>query len=255
MPTDPERRDKSPGALSWQIGTVEKVRVETYRVKTFAFRLPEWSPFKSGQHFDVRLTAPDGYQAQRSYSIASAPEKKGLIELTIEKVPNGEVSPYFHDVVRVGDDVELRGPIGGPFTWTKDIGGPLLLIAGGSGIVPLMSIVRHRQNVAPEVEALVLYSSRSVDDIIYKDELEKAESEDARLMVNHTVTRSQPDGWSGYSRRIDKAMLAEALSSSHGAPNAYVCGPTPLVEAVSNGLVELGLPAEKVRTERFGPSG
>ncbi len=139
MPTDHERKDKSPNALPWQIGTVEEVRVETYRVKTFTLRLPEWRPFKPGQHFDVRLTAPDGYQAQRSYSIASAPETKGLLELTIEKVPDGEVSPYFHDVVRAGDEVELRGPIGGPFTWTKDVGGPLLLIAGGSGIVPLMS--------------------------------------------------------------------------------------------------------------------
>ena len=175
--------------------------------------------------------------------------------MTIEKVPDGEVSPYFHDVVRVGDEVELRGPIGGPFTWTNDVGGPLLLIAGGSGIVPLMSMLRHRNNVAPHVEARVLYSSRSVDDVIYREELEQAELADARLTVTHTLTRSQPDGWNGYSRRIDRPMLADALRSSDGVPNTYVCGPTPLVEAVANGLVELGLSPKKIRTERFGPSG
>ena len=257
MPKESEGVGNRPRSapLTWQTATVENVRVETYRVKTFTFRLPEWSPFKAGQHFDVRLTAPDGYQAQRSYSIASAPETEGLIDLTIEKVSDGEVSPYFHDVIRAGDEVELRGPIGGPFTWTKADGGPLLLIAGGSGIVPLMSILRHRTNASPEVEAVLLYSSRSAEDIIYKDELDAADSEDSRVSVVHALTRSQPDGFRGYARRIDKSMLAEVLSNTPDMPNAYVCGPTPLVEAVANALVELGIPAERVRTERFGPSG
>lgn len=254
MPNDHSGKRESRAALTWQTGVVEALRVETYRVKTFSIRLPTWRQFEPGQHFDVRLTAPDGYQAQRSYSIASAPEPEGTIELTIERVPEGEVSPYFHDAVRVGDDVELRGPIGGPFTWTKDVGGPLLLIAGGSGIVPLMSMVRHKKSVAPEVDARVVYSSRSLDDIIYRDELEQLETQEAHLTVSHTLTRSQPDGWGGYSRRVDRPMLAEALNATEGVPNVYVCGPTRFVETVSDTLVELGVPAEKVRTERFGPA-
>ena len=249
--TDPPLRR----ALSWQQATVERIVDETYRARTFTFQLPEWRPFKAGQHFDVRLTAPDGYQAQRSYSIGSAPETEGAIDLTIELIPDGEVSPYFHEVVQVGDRVELRGPIGGPFTWTRGIGGPLLLVAGGSGIVPVMSILRHRPDAAPEVPALLLYSSRSLDDIIYREELDRRGEAEAALTVLYTLTRSQPQGWLGYSGRIDPAMLERAVVELGQMPLAYVCGPTSFVEAVADGLVDLGVPAERVRTERFGPSG
>ena len=220
----------------------------------FTLRLPEWRPFKPGQHFDVRLTSPDGYQAQRSYSIGSAPETEGLIELTIEVIDDGEVSPYFHEVVVPGGKVELRGPIGGPFTWAKSVGGPLLLVGGGSGIVPLISMTRHKTNSAPDVQAALLYSSRSFDDIIYRKELEERDAADSNLTVLHTLTRTQPKGWYGYSRRIDQPMLEEVTSRLDGTPHAYVCGPTSFVEAVADGLVSLGVPPERIRTERFGPS-
>ena len=248
-------QDRNPKGIPWQSGTVERVIVETYRVKTFTIRLPDWRLFMPGQHFDIRLTAPDGYQAQRSYSIASAPETKGVIDLTIELIPDGEVSPYFHETVRPGDEIELRGPIGGPFAWTNDVGGPLLLIAGGSGVVPLMSMLRHRRHAAPRIQALLLYSSRSFDDIIYREELEQTKATDPNLTVLHTLTRSQPGGWGGHSRRIDRPMLKEAIRRLNGTPHCYVCGPAPFVEAVADGLVEMGLPAERIRTERFGPSG
>jgi ferredoxin-NADP reductase len=241
-----------PRAITWQIATVQKITVETYRTKTFTLSLPHWQPFLPGQHYDVRLTAPDGYQAQRSYSVGSDPETQGTIDLTIEVIPDGEVSPYFHEVVQPSDQIEVRGPIGGPFTWSRDLGGPLLLLAGGSGIVPLMSMLRHRRNAAPEVPALLLYSSRSVEDIIYRKELETS---GANLTVIHTLTRSQPPGWPGYSRRVDRQMLEEVVAQVGDSPNSYVCGPTPFVEAVADGLVDLGLPPEKIRTERFGPSG
>lgn len=242
-------------SLSWQLGTVERVIPENHRVKTFAFRLPEWRPFRPGQHVDVRLTAPDGYQAQRSYSIASAPEQEGVIELTIELIDDGEVSPYFHEVVEPGDAVEIRGPIGGPFTWTAPMGGPLLLVAGGSGVVPLMSMLRHRKNAGGEAPALLLYSSRSHDDIIYHQELDRMAGADAGLSVWHTLTRAQPAGWTGYRRRIDADMLREAVGQVGGAPHAYICGPTVFVEAVADGLVAVDVPPERIRTERFGPSG
>ncbi len=224
-------------------------------MKTFTLRLPEWRPFRPGQHFKVRLTASDGYQAQRSYSIASAPETVGLIDLTIELISEGEVSPYFHEVVEPGDEIEVRGPIGGPFTWTRDAGGPLLLIAGGSGIVPLISMVRHRVHSASEIQLLLLYSSRSFEDIIYREELDHVARMDARTTVIHTLTRSQPEGWKGYSRRTDKTILEGAVRRLDGPPHAYVCGPTPFVESVANHLVALGVSAEAIRTERFGPSG
>ncbi len=160
-------------AVSWQQATLEQIVVETHRVKSFTLRLPKWARYKPGQHVDVRLTAPDGYQAQRSYSIASAPENEGVIALSIELIADGEVSPFFHEIVQLGDEIEVRGPIGGPFTWTPALGGPLLLVGGGSGVVPLMSMLRHRANVAPEVPALLLYSSRSVDEVIYREQLDR----------------------------------------------------------------------------------
>ena len=241
--------------LVWQLGTVERVIPENRRVKTYTFRLPEWRRFKPGQHVDLRLTAPDGYQAQRSYSIASAPEQEGVIELTVELIDDGEVSPYFHEVVEPGDQIEIRGPIGGPFAWVASMGGPLLLVAGGSGVVPLMSMLRHREAAGGEVSALLLYSSRSHEDLIYHRELDRMAGADADLSVWHTLTRAQPAGWTGYRRRIDQDMLREAIGQVGVAPHSYVCGPTAFVEAVADGLVAAGVPPERIRTERFGPSG
>lgn len=249
-----ENSQPDPRRTTWQTGMVTGILEETYRAKSFTIQLPNWRAFLPGQHFDVRLTAPDGYQAQRSYSIASSPETEGTIDLTIEVIPDGEVSPYFHQIVEVGDPVEVRGPIGGPFTWTAEIGGPLLLVAGGSGVVPLMSMIRHRAGVAPDLPALLLYSARSMDDVFYREELE-AGTRETNLNVRYTLTRSQPDGWAGYSRRIDQPMLEEVLGQFDGMPQCYVCGPTALVEAAADGLVAAGVLPEKIRTERFGPSG
>jgi len=243
-----------PEPLAWQICTVTAIRVETREVSSFTLELPTWRPHRAGQHYDVRLTAPDGYQAQRSYSIASPPSRVGAVDLTIEKIADGEVSPYFHDVLEVGDRVEVRGPIGGYFVWEPALGGPLLLVAGGSGMVPLMAILRERASVDPMPPAVLLYSSRTFDDVIYRDELTALADGDAGLRVIQTLTRSQPPGWTGHDRRIDRAMLAEALAAAEAPPLVYICGPTLLVEAAANGLVELGVPPAQVRTERFGPT-
>lgn len=244
-----------PEPLNWQPAKVERIQRETYRVKTYTLRLPDWRAFRPGQYFRVRLTAPDGYQAQRSYSIASSPGSRGTIDLTIELVDGGEVSTFFHEVVEIGDEIEVRGPIGGPFTWGREVGGPLLLVAGGSGIVPLMSMLRYRREKLPDVSTVLVYSSRSLEDIIYREELDGIAGADARAEVVHTLTRSQPEGWTGHSRRIDRTMMEEALRLLADSPQAYVCGPTPLVESVANQLVALDVPANRIRTERFGPSG
>jgi len=241
--------------LRWQIATLTHVRQETPRVKTLTLSLPEWIPHRPGQHYDVRLTAPDGYQAQRSYSIASEPERSGEIDLTIELLDDGEVSSYLHQELRQGDQVEVRGPIGGYFVWEADMGGPLFLVAGGSGVVPLMAMIRHRAARQSRVPTRLLFSSRSADEIIYAGELEKLQAAHNGLEVIHTLTRSQPPGWRGYARRIDRQMLAEAIAPLGEAPLTYVCGPTLLVESVANQLVGLGLPADRIRTERFGPTG
>ena len=192
---------------------------------------------------------------QRSYSIASGPEKEGEIEVTVERVMDGEVSPFLHDVAVVGDRIEVRGPIGGYFVWEPTLGGPLLLIAGGSGIVPLMAMIRHRAATASRIPTRLLYSSRAPEDIIYANELRDLEARNDGLEVLHTLTRSQPAGWTGYARRIDDAMLAEVRRPLGDAPLVYICGPTPLVEGAANGLVRIGVPAQRIRTERFGPSG
>jgi ferredoxin-NADP reductase len=243
-----------PEPLAWQISTVTAIRAETPEVSSFTLRLPNWRAHRAGQHYDVRLTAPDGYQAQRSYSIASPPSRSGEVDLTIEKIADGEVSPYFHDTVEVGDQVEVRGPIGGYFVWEPALGGPILLVAGGSGVVPLMAMLRERASADPKPSAVLLYSSRTFDDVIYRDELETLTAADPGLRVIRTLTRSQPPGWTGYDRRIDRAMLAEAIAAAGPSPLVYICGPTLLVEAAANGLVELGVPPAQVRTERFGPT-
>jgi ferredoxin-NADP reductase len=243
-----------PEPLAWQISTVTAIRVETPEVSSFTLQLPGWRAHRAGQHYDVRLTAEDGYQVQRSYSIASPPSRTGEVDLTIEKIADGEVSPYFHDTVVVGDRVEVRGPIGGYFVWEPGLGGPLLLIAGGSGVVPLMAMLRERAAAEARPPAVLLYSSRTFDDVIYREELTALAAADPGLRVIQTLTRSQPPGWTGYDRRIDRPMLNEALTAAGASPLVYICGPTLLVEAAANGLVELGVPPARVRTERFGPT-
>lgn len=255
METELTKVSVAPRMLEWQISTVVKVRVETQNVKTFTLSLPDWTPHRAGQHYDVRLTAPDGYQTQRSYSIASSPEQRGEIELTVERLDDGEVSTYLHDVLIVGDQVELRGPIGGYFVWESSMGGPLLLVAGGSGVVPLMAMIRHRQAAGSKVPVSLLYSSRTYDDIIYRNELDELSKDHAGLEVIHTLTRKRPLGWKGYERRIDMHMLEEIAGPLGMQLKAYICGPTALVEGVANGLVALGIPPGHIRTERFGPTG
>jgi ferredoxin-NADP reductase len=240
------------GRLTWQLADVRDVVVENARVKTLALDVPEWPGHKTGQHVDVRLTAEDGYQAERSYSIASAPD--GIrVELTVETLDDGEVSPYLTDELRPGDKLELRGPIGGYFVWEPAVGGPVLLVGGGSGVVPLMAMIRERAAAGSDVDMRLLYSSRSWDDVIYGDELERLAG--GGLTVTHTLTRSQPDGWSGYARRVDAEMLTEVGPASAERPHVYVCGPTPFVEAVAAALVELGHEPQRIKTERFGPTG
>jgi ferredoxin-NADP reductase len=241
--------------LAWQLATVAGSRDETPSVRTLRLVLPAWQGHRPGQHVDLRLTAEDGYNVERSYSIASEPERVGEIEITVERIPDGEVSPFLHDVLVPGDRLELRGPIGGYFVWEAALGGPLLLVAGGSGVVPLMAMVRHRSRVASPVTARLLFSSRSFDEIIYRDELQRLARDEAGFGVVHTLTRSRPPGWAGYARRIDEPMLVETLEPLGRDARAYVCGPTSLVESVADTLVRLGLRAERIRTERFGPSG
>jgi ferredoxin-NADP reductase len=241
--------------LEWQIATVKAIKQETPKVKSITLALPDWVPHRAGQHYDIRLTAEDGYQAQRSYSIASEPERTGEIDLTVEKIEDGEVSPYIHDVLTAGDKLEVRGPIGGYFVWEAKMGGPILLIAGGSGVVPLMSMIRHRAAAGSKAPARLLLSSRMPDDAIYYDELETLRSKMNGLEVFHTFTRVQPPGWTGYARRIDKEMLSEVAKPLGKSPQIFICGPTPLVESAANTLVQIGIPAGKVKTERFGPTG
>jgi ferredoxin-NADP reductase len=243
-----------PAPLTWQIATVEEIRAETGQVKTFTLRLPAWRSHRAGQHYDVRLTAEDGYQAQRSYSIASAPTRTGVIDLTVERIADGEVSPYFHDVLVPGDRVEVRGPIGGYFVWEPALGGPLLLIAGGSGIVPLMAMLRERAASRDATPTALLASWRTIDDVIYRAELNALSAAGDGLHAAHTLTRAQPPGWSGYARRIDGPMLAEVRSALGADPLVYICGPTLLVEAAASELVEQGVAPARVRTERFGPT-
>jgi ferredoxin-NADP reductase len=247
-------------AIAWRLATVVDVRTETPRTRTLVLDVPGWPGHRAGQHVDVRLTAEDGYQTQRSYSIASAPQD-ARVALTVDRLDDGEVSPYLTDVLRVGDRLELRGPIGGYFVWDVALGGPLLLVAGGSGIVPLMAMLRHRAaaletaDVRRNVPARLLYSSRRLDDVIYHGELARLAQDDATLEVALTFTREPPRGWTGFRRRIDRMMLAELAWPPGERPHVFICGPTPLVEAAATALVELGHDPALVKTERFGPTG
>jgi ferredoxin-NADP reductase len=228
---------------------------ETARVTSIHLDMPEWQGHLAGQHVDVRLTADDGYQSQRSYSIASAPEDSRL-ELTVERLADGEVSPYLVGELREGDKLELRGPIGGYFVWRAVDDRPLLLIGGGSGVVPLMAMLRHRAATGRKgVPARLLFSSRTADDIIYKDELQRLVLSDDGLEVFHTLTRDQPAGWTGYARRIDRSMLQEVAWSKQQNPAVFICGPTSFVEAAADLLVAMDYDPASIKTERFGATG
>ncbi len=214
--------------------------------------VPDWPGHRAGQHVDVRLTAEDGYQAQRSYSIASAPEDPRLA-LTVERLDDGEVSPYLAEELRRGDELELRGPIGGYFVWDVSLGGPLLLVAGGSGVVPLLAMLRHRAAAGSDVPARLLFSSRTWQDVIFREELERLAG--GGLEVVHTLTRGAPAGWNGFARRVDVEMLREVAWPPSERQQTFVCGPTSFVEAVASGLVELGHDPATIKTERFGATG
>jgi len=247
-------------AIAWRLAIVVDVLTETPRTRTLVLDVPGWPGHRAGQHVDVRLTAEDGYQTQRSYSIASAPQD-ARIALTVDRLDDGEVSPYLTDVLAAGDRLELRGPIGGHFVWDVTLGGPLLLVAGGSGIVPLMAMLRHRAAALetaegrPNVPARLLYSSRRWGDVIYRAELARLAQDDATLEVALTFTREPPPGWTGFRRRIDRTMLAEIAWPPGERPHVFICGPSPLVEAAAAALVELGHDPSLVKTERFGPTG
>jgi len=238
----------------WRLAEVIEVVPETPRTKSLLLEVPGWEGHRAGQHVDVRLTAPDGYQAQRSYSIASAPEEE-MVELVVDRLDDGEVSPYLTDELRSGDKLELRGPIGGWFTWEAEEGGPLLLVGGGSGVAPLMAMIRHRAASGSEASCRLLYSSRSYEEIIYREELETLAARDASLEVFHTLTRSRPPDWTGYARRIDAEMLREVSWPANENPLPFVCGPTSFVEEAADALVGMGHDPRRVKTERFGPTG
>ena len=241
--------------INWQIASVKDITPETANVKSFTLTLPSWMRHRAGQHYDIRLTAEDGYQAQRSYSIASEPEREGEVDITVERIGDGEVSTYLHDVLIPGDRIEARGPIGGYFVWEAAMTEPLLMIAGGSGVVPLMSMIRHRAAAGAKNPAALLYSSRNFEDVIYYNELEKLRAANSGLQIFHTLTRSQPQGWSGYARRIDQDMLKEVAQPLGRSVQVFICGPTLLVEAAANTLVKIGVPSNQIKTERFGPTG
>jgi ferredoxin-NADP reductase len=240
--------------LNWMTAVVREVIDETPCVRSLVLDVPDWPGHRAGQHVNVRLTSDDGYQAQRSYSIASAPEAPQIV-LTVEMLAEGEVSSYLAGEARVGDQFEMRGPIGGYFVWTAALGGPLFLAAGGSGIVPLMAMLRHRAAAKNNAPTTLLYSSRSAADTIYREELEKLAGQGDGLNVVHTLTREQPAGWQGYNRRIDRAMLQAVGFAPDAQPRNFICGPTPLVEQAARDLRDLGHPLLSIKTERFGPTG
>ncbi len=239
--------------MNWQPGIVLELIEQTPRTKSIMFDVPGWDGHRAGQHVDVRLTAEDGYQAQRSYSIASAPEDAQLV-LTVERLEDGEVSSYLVEELRPGDGLELRGPVGGFFVWEASFGGPLLLVAGGSGVAPFRSIVRHHLAVESDVPLRLLYSARALEDVLYRDELDRLAAF-REVDVRFTLTREWPDGWSGYRGRIDRDVLAEVGWPADERPLVYVCGPTAFVETAASSLVELGHDPGRIRTERFGPTG
>jgi ferredoxin-NADP reductase len=241
------------GRLNWQLAEVIAISDETPRVRSLVLRPPAWPGHLAGQHVDVRLTAEDGYQAQRSYSIASAPEDEMLV-LTVERLQDGEVSPYLVDELHPGDQLELRGPIGGYFVWRESFGGPLLLLAGGSGVVPFRSMLRHHAAAGSSVPARLLYSSRAYSGIIYREELARLGRSD-QVEIFFTLTREWPEDWAGHRRRIDAELLREISWPPTERPLVYVCGPNAFVEQAADLLVAMGHEPSAIRTERFGPTG
>ncbi|WGD50348.1 ferredoxin reductase [Bradyrhizobium sp. CB1650] len=249
--TDPASPAKR---LDWQFAQVRDVVVETRRVKSLILKPANWPGHLPGQHVDIRLTAEDGYQAQRSYSISSSPEDE-LLALTVERVKDGEVSPYLLDELHVGDQLELRGPIGRYFVWTGAAREPVYLLAGGTGITPLMSMLRHRDRRPSRPPALLIYSARSWEDILYRDELEAMMRCDSSFRLVYALTRQQPQDWTGHRGRINKALLSANWFPPAHNPTIYVCGPTSFVETAASLLVDLGFAPLSIKTERFGPSG
>lgn len=240
--------------LSWAIADVAERVVETPRVMSLVLDVPDWRGHLPGQHLDVRLTAEDGYQAQRSYSIATPPDGT-RVTITVERLDDGEVSPYLTDVLEIGDKLELRGPIGGYFVWEPGRGGPLFLVGGGSGIVPLMAMLRAHVAARSDVDVRMLLSWRSADDVIYRDELRAIAEEAGGVEITQTLTRSVPEGWSGRTGRVDADLVAELAWRPEERPLTYICGPTSFVEAVASSMVDLGHDPHRVLTERFGPTG
>ena len=243
----------APRAVTWRIATVAGLVHETPQAVTIVLDVPGWPGHVAGQHVDVRLTAPDGYQAQRSYSIASGPED-GRLGITVERIEDGEVSPYLAGVLEVGDEIELRGPVGAHFSWRVEDGGPLLLVGGGSGLVPLMSMLRHRAARGSDVDTRLLVSARTLGDLLYREELDELASGPG-LAIHRTLTRERPDGWDGFDRRVDRALLAQVGPAPTERPHVFVCGPTGFVEQVADALVELGHEPGAIHAERFGPTG
>ena len=236
--------------LTWQVATVAATTRETPAVRTMVLAVPEWPGHRAGQHLDVRLTAEDGYVAEREYSIASAPGEP--VSITVERLDDGEVSPYLTEELRVGDALELRGPVGGYFVWEEADGGPLLLVAGGSGIAPLRAIIRQHRRSGSDTPVRLLYSARTLPDVIYRAELDSYAGD---IAIDYTLTRAQPPGWTGYARRVDPELLAKVAWPGGQQPLAFVCGPTSFVETAAAGLVGLGYRPERVKTERFGGTG
>ena len=245
----------SPARRDWQVATATLFRQETARVRSITFETTAWAGHMAGQHVDIRLTADDGYQAERSYSIASPAGCGPRVELTVERISDGEVSPFLTEELRAGDAIELRGPIGGYFAWDPGVSSPVMLIGGGSGVVPLMSMLRTRYQAGSKAPAKLLYSSRSAEEIIYRDELERLAAIRDGFSLVHTLTRGAPAGWKGQTRRVDRDMLAQCGFQSEEKPQIFVCGPTSFVETVADQLVGLGHAESAIKTERFGPTG
>jgi ferredoxin-NADP reductase len=241
------------GRLTWLVAEVVELVTETARVRTIVLDVPDWPGHRAGQHLDVRLTAEDGYQAQRSYSIASPPGEP--IAITVEVLDDGEVSPYLAEELREGDEIEVRGPIGGYFVWEPGGEAPLLLVGGGSGVVPLMAMIRHRSATGDRTPTRLVYSSRRLDEVIYREELEQLKTREDGLEVFLTLTREQPPGWEGYSRRVDAELMRDVAWEPSERPAAYICGSTGFVEAAAGALVELGHEPLRIKTERYGATG
>jgi ferredoxin-NADP reductase len=245
----------TPSHLPWRVATVVAAKPETTRAKAILLDVPGWPGHLAGQHLDLRLTAEDGYQAERSYSISSAPDGKPQLEITVERVDDGEVSPFLLDELREGDRFELRGPIGGYFTWMPGDGGPLFLVGGGSGVAPLMAILRARTRAHDRTPVRLLYSARTIDELLYRAELDALAEASHGFELIYTLTRGAPEGWTGERGRIDRKMLAARGFPPEDRPRVFVCGPTPFVEAGADALVALGHDSERIKTERFGPTG